>query len=102
MSLFKLAASAGDIIGQGAQSACAGSCGTNNLSSTFHIIANMLIFVVGSISVIMIIVGGLRYAISNGDPKAVEAGKNTILYAIIGVVVASISYAIVNFVVKTF
>ena len=100
--LFKLASSAGDVIGQGASQACSGGCGNTNLATTFHSIANMLIFIVGAISVIMVIVGGLRYAISNGDPKAVEAAKNTVLYAVVGVLLSSISFAIINFVVKTF
>jgi hypothetical protein len=66
----------------------------------FQVIANTLIFLVGAISVIFLISGGLRYVISNGDPKNVEAAKNTILYAIIGIVVAILSYAAVTFVIN--
>jgi hypothetical protein len=64
-------------------------------------IANMLIFVVGAVAVIMIIIGGLKYVVSMGHPKRVESAKNTILYAVVGVVVAACSYAIVNFVLGT-
>jgi uncharacterized YccA/Bax inhibitor family protein len=46
-----------------------------------------------------LIIGGLRYVISQGDAKAVSAAKDTILYAIIGIVVAAISFAIANFVI---
>jgi hypothetical protein len=46
----------------------------------------------------MLIYGGIRYTISMGDPKNVEAAKNTILYAIVGIVVALLAYAIINFV----
>ena len=65
----------------------------------FGRIADVLVYLVGAISVIMIIIGGLRYVLSNGDPKATGAAKDTILYAAIGVVVAIVAYAIVKFVV---
>ncbi len=65
----------------------------------FPKIANLLIFLVGALAVIMLIWGGLQYVISAGDSKRVESAKNTILYSIIGIVVAILAYAIVNFVV---
>lgn len=64
----------------------------------FHTVANVLIYIVGAIAVIMLIIGGLRYVISQGDKGNVESAKNTILYAVIGIVVAILSYALVNFV----
>lgn len=63
---------------------------------------NTLLFIVGVAAVIMIIVGGLRYILSGGDPKNTTAAKDTILYASIGVVVALLAYAIVNFVLIQF
>lgn len=63
-------------------------------------IVNVLLFIIGIISVIMIIIGGIRYATSNGDANSVTGAKNTILYAIVGLVVALFAYAIVNFVVS--
>lgn len=66
----------------------------------FTIIANTLIFLVGAIAVLFLIIGGLRYVISQGDPKNVEGAKNTILYAIVGIVVAILSYAAVQFVLN--
>ncbi|MBL8160167.1 hypothetical protein JNJ66_06980 [Candidatus Saccharibacteria bacterium] len=64
----------------------------------FTTVANILIFLVGLIAVIMLIIGGIRYAVSGGDQSAVTAAKNTILYAIIGLVVAFMAFAVVNFV----
>jgi len=64
----------------------------------FTTAVNVLLFVVGVLSVIMIIIGGLRYVISGGNTAAVSAAKNTVLYAIVGVVIAFLAYAIVNFV----
>jgi Type IV secretion system pilin len=58
----------------------------------------MLLFIIGALSVIMIIIGGFRYVVSGGSQTAVSGAKNTILYAIIGLVVAFVAYAAVNFV----
>ena len=66
--------------------------------SIFQRITNAFLFVVGAVSVIMIVVGGFRYAISNGDQSAMTSAKNTIFYAIVGLVVAIAAYAIVSFV----
>jgi hypothetical protein len=65
-------------------------------------ITSTILYVLGFISVIMLIVGGVKYALSAGDAKAVTDAKNTILYALIGLVIAILSYAIVNFVVGLF
>ncbi|MBR6168485.1 hypothetical protein IKQ74_00895 [Candidatus Saccharibacteria bacterium] len=69
-------------------------------SGVFTKITNTVLFAVGIISVIMLIVGGLRYIISGGDSKKVTDAKNTIMYAIIGLIIAILSYAIVNFVIS--
>ena len=61
-------------------------------------VVNLLLWAIGIVSVIMIIIGGIRYATSNGDSTQVTAAKNTIMYAVIGLVIAIFAYAIVNFV----
>ena len=66
--------------------------------SVFTTIVNVLLFLIGAISVIMLIYGGIRYTISGGNSANVTAAKNTILYAIIGLIVAFLAYAIVNWV----
>jgi hypothetical protein len=81
----------------GAKDATTGVCG--GAGGVLGNIANVLIFLVGAVAVIMLIWGGLQYVISAGDSKRVESAKNTILYSIIGIVVAILAYAIVNFVV---
>jgi quinol-cytochrome oxidoreductase complex cytochrome b subunit len=63
---------------------------------------NTLLFVVGVASVIVIIIGGIMYTTSAGDASSVTKAKNTILYAIIGLVVAFLAFAIVNWVVGVF
>jgi multisubunit Na+/H+ antiporter MnhB subunit len=62
----------------------------------------VLLFIIGAVSVIMLIIGGIRYTISQGDQSQVTSAKNTILYAIIGLIVAILAYALVNFVVTSF
>lgn len=61
-------------------------------------ITNVLLFIAGALAVIMIIIGGLRYATSGGNASSVTAAKNTILYAIVGLIVAFLAFAAVNFV----
>lgn len=68
----------------------------------FQTITNVLLFIIGAISVIMLIIGGIRYVVSGGDQAAVTSAKNTILYAVIGIVVAILAYALVNFVITSF
>lgn len=65
-------------------------------------VINIILFIVGIIAVIMIIVGGIRYVLSGGDASGVQGAKNTILYAVIGLVVALLAFAIVNFLVAQF
>jgi hypothetical protein len=80
----------------------AGGSGQKSLQVRVADIINVLLFIIGAVSVIMIILGGLKYVLSNGDSSQITSAKNTILYAVIGLVVALLAYAIVNFVVVQF
>jgi hypothetical protein len=64
----------------------------------FTTVVNVLLFIIGAIAVIMLIWGGIRYTTSGGTSANVTAAKNTIMYAIIGLVVAFLAFAIVNWV----
>lgn len=66
----------------------------------FTTIVNILLFIIGALSVIMLIIGGIRYTVSGGNQSAVTAAKNTIMYAIVGIIIAVLAYAIVNFVLS--
>ena len=78
-------------------------CVTNDTDATDQInrivktIINLLSAVVGIVAVIMIIVGGFRYITSGGNDASVTSAKNTILYAIIGLVVVALAQVIVRF-----
>lgn len=63
-------------------------------------VVSILSMVVGVLSVIMIVIGGLRYVLSAGDSNNTGAAKNTILYAVIGLVIALLAQAIVVFVIS--
>jgi hypothetical protein len=82
-----------------------GTCDTTNdptvrANDLISSIVNIFSLVVGVVAVIMIIVGGFRYITSGGDSNNVTAAKNTILYAIIGLVIVALSQFIVRFVLN--
>ncbi len=66
----------------------------------FQTVVNVFLFIIGAVSVIMIIYGGFKYVTSGGDSSGVTSAKNTILYAIIGLIIALLAYGILNFVIK--
>lgn len=70
------------------------------VDGVFTKFSNIALYAVGAISVIMLIWGGLRYITSGGDSKKITDAKNTILYAIIGLVIAVLAFAIINFVLN--
>jgi hypothetical protein len=63
-------------------------------------VIKLLSMVVGIAAVIMIIVGGIKYALSSGDPNNVNSAKNTIIYAAVGLSVAVLAQAIIIFVLN--
>ena len=70
-------------------------------NGVFSRLTNTILLVVGLISVIMLVYGGLRYILSGGDSKKVTDAKNTILYAIIGLIISLLAFAIVHFVLNS-
>jgi hypothetical protein len=71
---------------------------SGGLQGTIKTIVNILSVVVGIVAVIMIIIGGFRYITSGGKQESVTAAKNTILYALIGLVIVALAQVIVRFV----
>jgi len=74
-----------------------GDAGTN-VNALIADIINIFSLIVGVVAVIMIIIGGFRYITSAGNDSNVSAAKNTILYAIIGLVIVALAQFIVRFV----
>jgi hypothetical protein len=79
------------------QCTIAGNDATSKINNIVHTIVNLLSAVVGIVAVIMIIVGGFRYITSGGNDTSVTSAKNTILYAVIGLVVVALAQLIVRF-----
>jgi hypothetical protein len=83
-----------------------GSCQDSNAESrvneTITLALNIFSSIVGIIAVVMIIVGGVKYITSQGESANVTSAKNTILYALVGLVVVALAQVIVRFVLNRF
>jgi hypothetical protein len=93
-------ASAASQIQSGVTSVNDGS--STDLGGSIKTVVNVLLYILGAIAVVMIVIGGIRYTTSNGDSSNTKAAKDTILYAVVGLIIAIMAYAIVNFVVGAF
>lgn len=91
-------------VGAGAKCAQGGDQQTDLFgpSGIFKKVTDVLLFIIGAVAVIMLVIGGIRYTVSGGDQAAVTAAKNTILYAIVGIIVAILAYAVIGFVTGSF
>lgn len=90
-----------DVCGSGGSSTVCDNKG-NDAQSLIGTLVNVLLFIVGSLAVVMIIASGIFYVISSGDAGKVAKAKNTLLYSIVGLVVAFIAFALVNWVFQLF
>ncbi len=82
--------------------ACPGTSGTgiNSVNDFIATVINWLIGISFGIAVLFLIIGGFRYIVSGGDVESAEAAKNTIINAIIGIIIIILSYVIINAVVN--
>lgn len=76
------------------------SVAKNDLNNTLNTIINVVIGIVGFVAVVMMILGGISFITSQGDSSKVTKARNTILYGVVGLVVALLAFAIVNFVLS--
>ncbi|HET9850405.1 MAG TPA: pilin [Candidatus Saccharimonadales bacterium] len=77
-----------------------GPSGGDTLSSILRHFINILSAIVGVVAVIMIIFGGFRYITSGGNDTSITSAKNTILYAIIGLIIVALAQILVHFVLN--
>ena len=75
-----------------------GIADNKDLMGTLTTIINVVVGVVGFVAVAMIVMGGISFATSQGDASKTTKARNTILYGVVGLVVALLAFAIVNFV----
>ena len=97
VNVFKDSCSAGDT-----SEICKEAGDVDKGNELIKTVVNLLLYAIGIISVIVIIIGGIRYTTSGGDANGIKSAKDTILYAVVGLIVAMLAYAIVNFVVGWF
>lgn len=74
------------------------SSGSADINPILTVVLQVFSAVVGFIAVIMIIVGGLKYIMSQGDANSINSAKNTLLYAVVGLVIVALAQIIVRFV----
>lgn len=83
----------------GAGANCAAPAGPS-VETVIKAVINVLSWVVGVISLIMIIVGGFKYVTSGGDSSSTQSAKNTIIYALVGLIIVAFSQTIIRFVIE--
>jgi len=70
--------------------------------TTLTTVFNAILGLAGAIAVAFIVFGGIKYMLSQGDQNQVKQAKDTILYALVGIVVVVVSFMLVNFVIGRF
>lgn len=73
----------------------------NTIIENLNIVINAIIFISGTVSILFIIIGGFQYVASAGNFESINKAKNTILYAVIGLIVSLVAYAAVKFVIDS-
>lgn len=71
---------------------------TPTVGAALAVVVNILITLIGLLSVVFIIVGGIKIVVSNGDPARYKSGRDTISYAVVGIILAIGAYAIVTYI----
>lgn len=75
--------------------------GSNSLVDNITTIITVVIAMLGILAVIVIVIGGIGYMTSSGDTQKVKKAKDTILYGIIGLIIAALAFVIVQFVISS-
>jgi hypothetical protein len=78
---------------------CEGGTNVSNVVGWVGTLTSWLLWAVGAVCVIFVIIGGIKYATSGGDPEKVKSAKNTLLYALIGLAIAILANVIVSLVI---
>lgn len=94
-----------EISNESKEAACQGigGCDPNakkSVTSLLSTVIKLISWIVGILSVIMVIVGGMKFVLSNGDANATKSARMTIIYALVGLVIAALAQVLVNFVLN--
>ena len=76
-----------------------GNSGTGGANSAVPVIKNIVFAIFGITAVLIIVIAGFQYILSQGDSQKVARAKDTIIYAVVGLIITMISYSIVTFVI---
>ena len=85
---------------EGAANNCDGTAANTGIKSTLEFALNLISIIAGVIAVIMVVISGIKFMTSQGDPGQVSSARQSIIYAVVGVVIVALSQVIVNFVVS--
>ena len=94
------------VLADASNEACTGAtfgdnnCTTLELETGLQKVVNIISYIVGIVSIIVAIVAGLMFSVSAGDPQKAKQARNALLFAIVGILVALMAYAMSNFVLK--
>ena len=80
--------------------ACQDLSKQDGLSNILKNATNIVLFIAGALAVIMIIYGSIRFMTAHGDEKQVESARLIVTYSVIGLIIAILAYALVNFVLS--
>jgi hypothetical protein len=80
---------------------CGGTSGGNAIAKVLNGVLQIITWIAGAAALIMIILAGLKYITSGGDSSAISSAKQSLVYAIVGVVIVVVAQILVNFVIQT-
>lgn len=96
-----LCVGANSAAGTGGADCTAGGDNNDSLKALAAKVVNIISLIVGIVAIIMIIYGGFRYITSGGSSERIGGAKNTLIYAIIGLIIVALSQFIVHYVLTT-
>jgi len=84
-----------------ANNGCAEDSSSPSVNNVIHAVISIMSYLVGVLSVILVIVSGFKYMTAGGDSGKVKSAKDTLVYALIGVVIAAMAQILVRFVITS-
>ncbi len=74
--------------------------GENSLTKTLTTLLNLLTMIVGILTVVMLMISGIRFVTANGDSNSITSAKNTLIYALVGLIIVGFAQAIVKLILE--
>lgn len=99
-SIFHIVAGASTKCPDGGGTCDTGLPTVNATSGNLHSAIQVIIGIAGAIAVVMIVIGGLQFITAQGEPSGVAKARKTLIFAVVGLIVAILAEAIVTFVVS--